>query len=73
MSEWRKIWANGLSNEGRSAKSGHRMAAEGMQFLWRWDGSTISLYLEVIWEISVNNAPTLSIRDRRRPSGETKL
>ncbi len=29
------------------------MAAEGMQFLWRRDGGTISLYLEVIWEMSV--------------------
>ncbi len=32
VSEWRKIWANGLPNEGRSPKSGHRMATEGMQF-----------------------------------------
>ncbi len=29
MSEWWKIWANGLSNEGRSPKLGHRMAAGG--------------------------------------------
>ena len=28
-SEWRNFWANGLPNEGRSRKSGHRMAAEG--------------------------------------------
>ncbi len=32
VSEWRKIWANGLPNEGRLTKSCHRMAAEGMQF-----------------------------------------
>ncbi len=41
-----------LPNEGRSPKSGHRMAAEGMQFSWRWNGSTISLNLRVIWEMS---------------------
>ncbi len=52
MSEWRKIWANGLPNEGRSPKSAHRMAAEGMQFPWRWNGGTISLNLGVIWEMS---------------------
>ncbi len=52
MSEWRKIWANGLPNEGRSPKSGHRMAAEGMEFPWRWTGGTISTNLDVIWEMS---------------------
>ncbi len=52
MSEWRKIWANGLPNEGRSPKSGHRMAAEGMQFSWRWNGGKIFLNLRVIWEMS---------------------
>ncbi len=36
----------------RSLKSGHRMAAEGMQFPWRWNGGTISLNLGVIWEMS---------------------
>ncbi len=29
------------------------MAAEGMQFSWRWNGCTISLNLGVIWEMSV--------------------
>ena len=53
MSEWRKIWANGLPNEGRSPKSGHRMAAERMQFPCRWNGGTIYLNLGVIWEMSV--------------------
>ncbi len=53
MSEWRKIWANGLPYQGGSSKSGHRMAAEGMPFPWRWDGGTISLNLGVIWEMSV--------------------
>jgi DNA-binding CsgD family transcriptional regulator len=54
VSEWRKIWANGLPNEGRSPKSGHRMAAERMQFPRRWSGDTISLNLGGIWEMSVH-------------------
>ena len=33
-------------------KSGHRMAAEGMQFSWRWNGGTTSLNLGVIWGMS---------------------
>ena len=52
MSEWRKIWPNGLPNQGRSPRSGHRMAAEVMQFPWRWNGGMISANLEVIWEMS---------------------
>ena len=28
------------------------MAADGMQFPWRWNGDTISLNLGVIWEMS---------------------
>ena len=31
------------------------MAAEGIQFSWRWNGGTISLNLGVIWEMSVNH------------------
>ena len=42
MSEWRKNWPNGLPTEGRSPRSGHRMAAEGMPFPWRGNGGTIS-------------------------------
>ena len=34
-------------------KSGHRVAAKGVQFSWRWNGGTISLNLRVIWEMSV--------------------
>jgi len=49
VSEWRKIWANGLPNEGRLPKSCHRMAAKGIQFPWRWGGRTISTNLDVIW------------------------
>ena len=52
VSEWRKIWINGHPNEGRSPKSGHQMAAEGMQFPWPWDGGTISTNLDVIWGMS---------------------
>ncbi len=29
------------------------MAAEGMQFPWRWTSGAISQYLGVIWEMSV--------------------
>ena len=52
MSEWWKIWPNGLPNAGRLRKSGHRMAAEGMRFPWRWDGGTSSTNLDVIWGMS---------------------
>ena len=45
-------WENGLPDEGRSPESGHRMAAEGMPFPWRGNGSTISIDLAVIWEMS---------------------
>ena len=57
MSGWRIIWTNGLSNEGRSPKSGYRMAAEGMQFPWSpggGGGGTITLYSGVIWEMSAH-------------------
>ena len=49
-----KIWPNGVPDEGRSPESGYRMAAEGKQFPWRGNGSTISTDLDVIWEMSVN-------------------
>jgi hypothetical protein len=32
---------------GQSPKSGHWIAAEGMQFPWRWNGGTISVNLGV--------------------------
>ena len=57
VSGWRKTWTNGPPNEGRSPKSGHRMAAQGMQFPWRWIGDTISPNLGVIWETSVDTGP----------------
>ena len=44
----RKMWANGLANEGRSPYSCHRMAAKGMQFPWRWNDGMISVNLDVI-------------------------
>ncbi len=46
---FRKIWTNGLPSKGRSPKSGDRMAAEGMQFPWRCNGSTIFPNFDVIW------------------------
>ncbi len=66
MSEWWKIWANGLPNEGRSPKSDHRMAAEGMQFSWRGNGGTISLNLGVIWEMSVKLSQKTEAATRMR-------
>ncbi len=50
---FRKIWTNGRPNEARSPKSGHRMAAQGMPFPWRWNGGTISSNLWVIWGMLV--------------------
>ena len=52
MSECWNAWANGLPNDGRSPRSGHRMAAEGVQFPWRWGGGTISTNLNGIWGMS---------------------
>ena len=62
MSEWRKIRANGLPDEGQSPKPGHRMAAEGIPFPWRWNGSTISTDLDVIWGMSGETAETIMNR-----------
>ena len=53
MFEWRKSRENGLPYEARSPESGYRMAAEGMPFPWRWDGSIFSANLEAIWGMSV--------------------
>ncbi len=55
MFEWRKIWPNGLPDEGQSPKPGHRMAEEGIPFPWRWYGGTISTNLDVIWGMSVES------------------
>ena len=44
---------SGLRRHPRCPKSGHRMAAEGMQFSWGWSGGTISANLELNWEMSV--------------------
>ncbi len=35
----------------------HRMAAEGIQFPWRWNGGTILPNLDVIWDMSVKGGP----------------
>ena len=37
----------------KTEKSGHRLAAEGMPFPWRWNGCTNSTDLDVIWGMSV--------------------
>ncbi len=37
------------------------MAAEGMQFSWRWNGGTISPNLGVIWEMSDYAARTMEL------------
>ena len=67
MSEWREIWANGLPSAGRSPRSGHRMAAEGMQFPRRWYGGMISANLEGIWVMSdqsfIDAMPTITAGD----------
>ena len=42
-------------------KSGHRMAAEGMPFPWRWNDDTISQNLDVIWGTSVRAGSPLTI------------
>ena len=47
-----KNWANGVPDEGRSSESGYRMAAEGIQFPWLGNGSTIFMDLGVIWGMS---------------------
>ena len=60
LSEWRKIWPNGLPDEGQSSKPGHRMAAEGMPFPWWWNGGTIPTDLDVIWGMSVEGPDGLS-------------
>jgi len=41
------------SKRGPISKSGHRMAAEGMPLLWRWNCDTISTNLDVTWGMSV--------------------
>ncbi len=45
----------GIPSAGRFLKSGHQVAAKGMQFPWRWDGGTISTNLDIIWEMSVKS------------------
>jgi hypothetical protein len=42
-----------LGAGGGRAEGGRGMAAEGMQFSWRWNGGMVSLNLGVIWGMSV--------------------
>ncbi len=37
---------------------GYRIAAEEMEFPWRWNGGTISLNLDVIWGMSAKIMPS---------------
>ena len=50
MAEKLAKWASGHR---KIEKSGHRMAAKGIQFSRRWYEGMISANLEVIWEMSV--------------------
>jgi hypothetical protein len=51
MAENLRKWPSGRGQISRI--SGYRMAAEGIPFPWRWNGSTISTDLDVIWGKSV--------------------
>ncbi len=73
MSEWRKIWANGLPDEGRSPKSGHRMSVEGMPFPWRWYGGTIFTNLGVIWGMSADSSALRGRIDDCKPNPRLRL
>ena len=61
MFEWRKSRENGLPDEARSPESGYRMAAIGMQFLWRWGGDTMSTNFYGIWGMSAKRPQGRSI------------
>ncbi len=73
---------NGLPSAGRLRKSGHRMAAEGMRFPWRWDGGTIfpvwmsSGECRLEWSSGesrfgrAGGDPTLVADDNLHPSGK---
>ncbi len=52
MSEWRKIWANGLTGTVKSPKSGRQTVAEEKPFQRRCNLGTIAVSLEVIWGMS---------------------
>ena len=56
------------SGHRKTEKSGHRMAAEGIQFPWRWYGGTISTNLDVIWGMSVDIAATMDNTETSAPS-----
>ena len=51
-----KLGKMAFQTRARSPKSGRRMAAEGMQFSWRWNDGTMSPNLGVIWEMSGKQA-----------------
>jgi hypothetical protein len=43
-----------LPRASRFPKTCHRMAAKGIQFLWWWESSTISMNLDGIWGMLVD-------------------
>ncbi len=59
LSEWRKIWANGIPGADRLPKSCYRVAAKGIQPPWRWDCGMNSTNLDVVREMSVETIPMM--------------
>ena len=55
---------NGPPDEGQSPEPGHRMAAEGMPFPWRWNGGAISTDLKGIWGMSAYWIGQLAYSDK---------
>ena len=58
LSEWRKIWPNGLPVTANSPKSGHRKAMEGKLLQRRRNLDMIAMDLKAIWEMSVKTSVT---------------
>ncbi len=57
------------SKRGPISKSGHRMAGEGMQFSWRWNGGTIFPNLDAIRGMSTQAVIRgISVQTGRRRS-----
>ena len=49
---------------------GHRMAAKGMEFPWRWTSGVISPNLDVIWGMSVQGVVEALIASMAQPVRE---
>jgi hypothetical protein len=50
----------------KGPKTGHRMAAKGMESPWQWTSGTISTNLDLIWGMSAKRSEKL----RHEKSGE---